>query len=158
MQSRRGFIKKINRPTCRAAGKLRSELEPLGLSAGKRRGRLTESQITKPNVLQGFKLRGERGYVSKEAGGFVNRHVQDVRDILALVSDLKSFPIVAAPAANLALDVNVGEKVHLDLDESIALTMLAAAPFCVKGEAACVVSSHSRGGQFAEQVADRSQS
>src|SRR6185369_15703929 len=51
-------------------------------------------------------------------------------------------------------DVDVGEEVHLDLQQAVALACLAAAALDVEGEAAGLVAARLRLGQAGEPVAD----
>ena len=74
--------------------------------------------------------------------------------ILPLIGDLKGLAIVSAASADLAFHVDVREKVHFDLYESIALAVLAAPSFCVEGKTARVVSAHTRRRKVAKEVPD----
>jgi hypothetical protein len=74
---------------------------------------------------------------------------------LPLNSDLQRLAVVALALADVALDVDVGQEVHLDLDDAVALAGLAAAALDVEGEAAGLVAARLRLGQPGEPVADR---
>ena len=65
-----------------------------------------------------------RGIVAKSFVGLVDTHLEDVRDRLALELHLERLRVVALPLADLARDVDVGQKVHLDLDDAVALAGL----------------------------------
>ena len=56
--------------------------------------------------------------------------------------------------ADVAGDVDVGEEVHLDLDQAVALAGLAAAALDVEAEAAGLVAARLAFGQAGEPVAD----
>src|SRR4029450_13072394 len=56
--------------------------------------------------------------------------------------------------ADVAGDVDVGEEVHLDLQEAVALARLAAAALDVEGEAAGLVAARLAFGEAREPVAD----
>src|SRR5439155_5842851 len=62
--------------------------------------------------------------------------------------------VVAGAVAHVAGHVDVGQEVHLDLDEAVALARLAAAPLDVEGEAAGLVAARLGLGQAGEPVAD----
>jgi hypothetical protein len=66
----------------------------------------------------------------------LDRHVEHVGDRLALEQHLQRLAVVALALAHLAGDVDVGQEVHLDLDDAVALAGLAAAALDVEGEAA----------------------
>ncbi len=65
--------------------------------------------------------------VGEELAGVLDGHRQHVRDRLAAVGDLERLPVVPRAAADLAVDVDIGEEVHLDLLEALALAGLAPA-------------------------------
>src|SRR5262245_66497607 len=71
----------------------------------------------------------------EEVERLLNRHIKDVGDRLALEQDFQGLAVVALALADVAGDVDVGEEVHLDLDDAVALAGLAAAALDVKGEA-----------------------
>jgi hypothetical protein len=65
--------------------------------------------------------------VLEELAGVLDGHGEDVGDGLAAVLHFEGFAVVALALADLALDEDVGEEVHLDLLEALALAGLAAA-------------------------------
>src|SRR5690606_33675485 len=64
-------------------------------------------------------------------------------------------PFRSLALADVALDVDVGQEVHLDLDDAVALARLAAAALDVEREAAGAVAARLGLGQAGEPVADR---
>src|SRR5215469_17660245 len=77
----------------------------------------------------------------EELGGFLDGHVEHVGDALALEQDLERLAIVALALADVAGDVDIRQKVHLDLDDAVALAGLAAAAFDVEGETSGLVAA-----------------
>ena len=73
---------------------------------------------------------------------------------LALELHLQRLAVVAGAVADVAGDVDVGQEVHLDLDQAVALARLAAAALDVEGEAAGLVAARLGLGQAGEPVAD----
>src|SRR5207302_10110858 len=63
--------------------------------------------------------------------------------------------VVALALADVAGDVDVGQEVHLDLDDAVALAGLAAAALDVEREAAGLVAARLRLRQAGEPFADR---
>src|SRR5206468_10232967 len=63
--------------------------------------------------------------------------------------------VVAGAVAHVAGDVDVGQEVHLDLYEAVALARLAAAALDVEAEAAGLVAARLALAQAGEPVADR---
>ncbi len=73
---------------------------------------------------------------------------------VALELHLQRLAVVAAAVADVAGDVDVGQEVHLDLDQAVALARLAAAALDVEAEAAGLVAARLALGQAGEPVAD----
>jgi len=63
-----------------------------------------------------------------------NRHIKNVGYTLAFKANFQRFAVIACALARLACDINIGQKMHLDLDDAIALTRFAAPAFDVKAE------------------------
>ena len=55
-------------------------------------------------------------------------------DTPALVADLQRLPVVALALADIALDIDVRQKVHLHLDDTVAPAGLAASAFYIEAE------------------------
>ena len=62
--------------------------------------------------------------------------------------------IVAAAAAYIAGDINVGQEIHHDAFLAVALAGFAASALDVKAEAAGLVTARARFGQHRKQIAD----
>ena len=73
---------------------------------------------------------------------------------VALELHLERLAVVALAVADVAGDVDVGEEVHLDLEEAVALARLAAAALDVEREAAGLVAARLAFGEAGEPVAD----
>ncbi len=91
----------------------------------------------------------------EEVERFFDRHVEHVGDRLALEQHFERFAVVALALADVAGDVDVGQEVHLDLDDAVALAGLAAAALDVEREAARLVAARFRFRQAGEPFADR---
>ena len=90
----------------------------------------------------------------KKLAGFLDGHVEHVGDGLVLELDLERLAVVALALAHIAGDVDVGQEVHLDLDDAVALAGFAAAALDVEGEAARLVAARLGFGQAGEPFAD----
>ena len=91
----------------------------------------------------------------EEFGGFLDRHVQHVGDRLALEQHFQRLAVVALALADVAGDVDVGQEVHLDLDDAVALAGLAAAALDVEGKPPGLVAARLGFGEAGEPFADR---
>ena len=77
-------------------------------------------------------------------------HLQDVGDRVAAVVDLERLAVVAPAAADLAGHVDVGQELHLDLEDAVALAVLAAPALDVEAEATRPVAPDARLGHARE--------
>ena len=83
---------------------------------------------------------------------------QNVGDGVALVLYGKRLDVVAALAADVASDINIGQEVHFDPLETVALAGFAAAALHVEAESAGLVTALTRFRKQREKVADRAES
>ena len=97
---------------------------------------------------------GDRREGREELRAFLDRHVQDIGDRLALVVDFQRFAVVPGAVAHLAGHVDVRQEVHFDLQRAVAGAGLAAAALDVEGEPARQVAADLRLGGFGEELAD----
>ena len=74
---------------------------------------------------------------------------------LAAEQHLQGLAVVAPALAHVALDIDVGQEVHLDLDDAVALAGFAAPALDVEREAARQIAARLGLGQPGEPVADR---
>jgi hypothetical protein len=74
--------------------------------------------------------------------------------VFALVAHLQRLAVVARPLAHLAGHVNVGQKVHLNLDDTVSAAGFAAAALDVEAEPPFSVSAYLGVGGLGEQLAD----
>ena len=94
------------------------------------------------------------GKFSSERQRLIDGEVEDVGDRLAAVLDLQRLAVVAAALALLARHVDVGQEVHLDGDDAVALAGLAPPAFHVEREAARPEPAGPGVRHHREQVAD----
>ena len=99
--------------------------------------------------------RAMRGWFSKKSQRVVHRQLEHVGDAPPLEAHLERLAVVALALAHLARHVDVGQEVHLDLHEPVALARLAAPALHVEREAARPVAADLRLGQLGEELADR---
>src|SRR5699024_10252351 len=111
-------------------GEAPGELQALRLAAGKRRHRLAEREIAEAHRFERGKAAQDVAIPGEKLGGFVRRHVQNVRDrdvtAAALDGDLENLVAIAAPVTVRTAKVHVGEKLHLDVLEAVAAAGRAA--------------------------------
>ena len=137
-----GLVQDIDRLAGRAAGQLVGQLDPLRLAARQGGGALPQGDVAEADVQQGLQFAGDLGLVGEKDHCFLHRHVQHIGDGLFLVLDLQGLAVVAGPLADLAGDVDVGQKVHLDLQNAVALAGFASAALDVEAEPPRPVPPH----------------
>ena len=71
--------------------------------------------------------------------------------------DLQRLAVVALSLADLAVDVDIGQELHLDLEGAVALAVLAAAALHVEAEAARAVAANPRLWDAGEELGDRAE-
>src|SRR4029077_13703158 len=130
------------------------QLDPLRPTAGQLRRRLPQPDITEANLAERLQLPLDLRNAIEELGRLLDAHVEHVGDRLAAIGDLERLLVVAFALANLAGHVNVRQEVHLDLDDAVALAVLAAAALDVEAEPARIVAPHPRLRHLGEQLAD----
>ena len=96
-----------------------------------------------------------RGWFWKNSQRVVDRQLEHVGDRQTAEAHLERLAIVALALAHLARHVDVGQEVHLDLHETVALTRFAAPALHVEREAPGPVAANLRFGQLGEQLANR---
>src|SRR5690606_13581831 len=73
------------------------------------------------------------------------------------VADLERFAVVALASAGVALDIHVGQEMHLDAENAITLASFTAPAFDVEREAAWFVAAGARIGQSRIQLPEVSE-
>ena len=100
-----------------------------------------KSSQAEANARQRFKFIADRRHGLEEVGAFLERHVEHVGDRLVLERDLQRLAIVALALAFLARHVDVGQEVHLDFQNAVALAFFAAPALDVERKAARLIAA-----------------
>src|SRR5213592_1507190 len=155
VQSGRRLVQDVEGAPRVALRQLGRELDSLRLASGQGGSRLAEVDIAEPYVVQELQFRADARLVLEEVESLAHRQVEHVRDRLSFIAHLERLPVVAPALAHLARDVHVGEEVHLDLHEAVALARFAASSLHVEGKAPGPVAADLRLGEEREQLANR---
>src|SRR5467141_2064931 len=138
VQSGRRFVQDVQGPARVPFGELRRELHALGFAAREGRCRLSEVDVSQTYVVEQLEFRPDTRLMLEKVERVGDRQVQHVGNRLSFITDLQCFPIVTPSFAHFARDVDVGQKVHLDLHQPVALACLAPAAFDIEREQARV--------------------
>ena len=144
MQAGRRLIQYVNRLARAASRQLRRELDALRFSAGERGSRLSELHIPESDLVQDRKPRADLLLILEEVDCLLNRHVEHIRDVLALKAHLQRFAVIALAVAHLTGHIHVREKMHFDLQQTVSGAGLAAASACIEGKPSCLIASQTR--------------
>src|SRR5690606_2209000 len=118
------------------------------------RARLAEADVRQADIVHSLEHAVDRREVAEELQRLLDGHVQHVGDRFAAVVDLERLGIVAPAVADLAGDVNVGQEVHLDALDALALAGFAAAALDVEAEAPRLVAADLGFARLGEDPAD----
>src|SRR6185503_15155902 len=116
--------------------------------------RLAEPDVVEPDVVKRLEAALDLRDVLEELERLLDRHLEHVRDRLALETDVERLAVVALAVALLAGHVDVGQEMHLDLDLAVATADLASAALDVEAEAAGLVAARPRLLSLGEELAD----
>src|SRR5439155_9962327 len=104
-----GLIENIQRASRVALRELQRELDALRLAAGERRRRLTELDVAQSDVEQRGELARDGGNRLEELIRLLDRHRQDIVNVLVLVADLECLAVISLAMANIARHVAIGQ-------------------------------------------------
>src|SRR5262249_54348387 len=139
----------------RALRQVLGGLDALRLAARQRSRLLADMDGAEPHALQGLEHAADARHRLEEGARLGGRPGEHARAPATLARDRERLAVVALALADVAGDVDVGQKVHLDLDDAAALAGLAAAALDVEREAAGLVAARFGLRQAREPFADR---
>lgn len=157
VQTGGGFVKDVERIAGVAFGQFAGQFDSLGLAAGQGRGILAEGDIRQTDVHQRLEFAPERGDSVEKAQSIFDRERKNFVDGLAFVMDFQGFAVIAPPPAHIAGDIDIRQEMHFNLDDTVALTGLAASPFDVETESPRCVTPRPCLLGTGKQLADRSE-
>lgn len=85
VQARGGFVQHVDGAAVGALPAVRPRAHALRFTAGERGGRLAQADVAQSHFDQGVEIARNRGERREELGCLFDGHVQDFRDVLALV-------------------------------------------------------------------------
>src|SRR5947209_10198453 len=154
VQARRGLVEHVEGAARRAARQLGGELDALRLTARELRRRLAHVNVAETDLADGLELVGDLRDRREQLGRLVDAHREDVGDRLVLELHLERLRVVTLALADFARHVHVGQEVHLDLDDPVALARFAAAALDVERKTPRRVAAHLRFGRERVQLAN----
>src|SRR3569623_2101471 len=128
------LVEQVQRAAGLDASELARELHALRLASGECRRRLAERDVAEADVDERVHDPRQLLVVFEQLRGFLDRGLEDLRDVLALVLDAQGGVVVAAALAHLARDEHVRQDVHLDLAVAGAFACFAAPAALLRGD------------------------
>src|SRR3569623_1143982 len=128
------LVEQVQRADGLDAGELARELHTLGLATGECRRRLAERDVAEADVDERVHDPRQLLVMLEQLRGFLDRGLEDLRDVLALVLDAQGGVVVAAALAHLARDEHVRQEVHLGLADAGAYACFAAPAALLRGD------------------------
>src|SRR6185503_18088910 len=114
--------------------------------------------VAEPPAFERRHFLADGGYGAEEIGRLGNRHIEDIGDRLVLEFDFQRLTIVALAVALVAGDIDIRQKVHLDLENAVTLAGLATAALHIEREPPRLITAGFRFRQAREPVANGSES
>src|SRR5208283_3373367 len=110
--------------------------------------------VPQANVHQRLQLLLDLGEVLQDWQGIGDRRFQEIGDGVSLVLYRQRLVIVAFAAADLAQDIDIGKKIHLDTALAFPLASFAASAGNVKREAPRPIATLPRFRQHGVEIAN----
>ena len=126
VQARRRLVEDVQDAIAGVGGQVRRDLDALRLAARQRRRGLAEPQVAEPDLVEHLKPTQHLGRAAEKGERFAHRHVEHLVDASPAVFHLEHLRLEALAFALIAGDEDVGEKLHLDLDDPLPFAGLAA--------------------------------
>ena len=149
-----GFIENVEGVARGTTAEFLAEFDALRFAAREGGGCLSQADVAKAHGVERFELSVNFGDVLEELQRFLHGHVEDIGNGLAAEADFERFAVVAMPLALVTRHVDIGQELHFDADDAVALTGLAATALDVEGEAARLVAAGLGFGDGGEEVSD----
>src|SRR5438874_3506259 len=155
MQTAGRSIEDIKSASRRLLCQFGCEFYPLRFAAGKGGGGLAQPKITESHIQHRISFIRHARNISEKTRRLVHGQIEHVGNVLSFISNFERLAIVAPAMTDFALDINVRQKMHFDLDQSAALAVFAATSLNVEAETPCVIAAHACGRKLCKQFANR---
>lgn len=132
MQAGCRFVENVERASRRAFRQFLGKLDALRLAARERIRLLADLDITEADILQRLQLVAHGRHRREEIDAFLHSHVEHVGDRPLFEGDVERLAIVALAVADVAGDVDIGQEVHLDLDDAVSWQASQRPPLTLK--------------------------
>ena len=93
------------------------QLYTLVLTAGERRGVLTELDVSEADFFERLQARDDGFTTVEEFNGLADGHIEHVVDILVLVADVEDIVLEAVTVTGFTLEDEIGHKIYKTLTE-----------------------------------------
>src|SRR5438046_10136778 len=155
MQTTGRFVENVKSASGSLLRQFGCQFYPLRFAAGKSGGGLAQPKITQPYIQHRVQFIRHARNISEKTRRLVHGQIEHVGNVLSFISNFERLAIVAPAMTDFALDINVRQKMHFDLDQSAALAVFAATSLNVEAETPRVIAAHACGRKLCKQFANR---
>ena len=156
VKPRGGFVEDEKRGDGALLREVVGQFHALVLAAREGRGRLPEFDITESHIAERPEALDDLllavGF--EEVEGLVDRHFEDVVNVLSFETHVEDLILEAATVARFAFEYEIGHELHLHFHRAFALAFLAATAVGVEGEILGVHFHLARQGLFGHEFAN----
>src|SRR5581483_3512089 len=142
VQASRRLVENVESAARVSLRELRRELHTLRFAARQRRRALAEMDVAETDVDERLELLEDAWLILEEIERVVDRELEDIRDRQTSEPNLERLTIVALAFADFTRHVHIGQEVHLDLHEAVALACFAPPTFHVEREASWPIAAN----------------
>ena len=154
MQACRRFVQDVEGASGRRPAKFPGKLHPLRLTTRKRGGGLAQFHVTEADFQKGAQDAGDGRHVLEDVDCFLDAHLEDVGNGLAPELHFQGLAVEPLALADFARHEDVGQELHLDALDAVALARLATATLHIEGEPPGLVAADLGFGQLGKEFAD----
>ena len=119
-----------------ASGQLFRQFDTLCLTAGQGRGLLANAHIAQPHTKHRLQLVPDKRHSLEILHTFFNCHIKDIRYRFVSPCYFQSFAIISFALAGITGDIDIRQKMHLNLDDAVSLTSFTTPAFHIEAEPA----------------------
>ena len=155
VQAGRRFVQDVERAASLGAGQFSGQLDALRLAPRECRRRLPQREIVEPHRAQRGEYRPDLGNVLEQFVRLANRHLEHIGNRPPAVTDRQGVGVEPLPPALVALDPDIGQKVHLDLLLAVPLARFAPPAGPIETESPFAKAADLRLGERGIDLADQ---
>ena len=132
----------------------RRQFQSLRFAAAQSWAGLSQFEVTKSSIDQERERARNLRICFKKSSRFFDRHFHDIPDRFFVVENFERLRVVPFPPAILARHITARQKIHFQLNHTLAGTGLATPAFGIEGKPARTIATHAGDRQLGIEVPD----